>query len=199
MITDAERRIPAIAVTGTNGKTTTTRLIGHMFMQQGKHVGWSSTSGVYIDGEEVIAGDYSGPSGARRVLTDPSVEVAVLETARGGILLRGLACESNDVSVFTNISGDHLNLHGVRTVEGLAEVKAVVVHTTRPDGVAVLNADDPLVMSATRDTRAGPLLFALDENNAAVARHRASSAGMVDSSTCSRTANPRSPTSKMCR
>ncbi|MCC6791384.1 MAG: Mur ligase [Thermomicrobiales bacterium] len=159
MVTDRERRIPAAAITGTNGKTTTTRLLAHILMRAGRHVGWSSTSGVYIDGVEVLHGDYSGPSGARRVLNDPAVDVGVLETARGGILLRGLACESNDVSVFINISADHLNLHGIQTIKGLAEVKAVVCQTTRAEGVAVLSADDPLVVASTNAIRAEKFYF----------------------------------------
>jgi cyanophycin synthetase len=113
----------------------------------------------------VLDGDYSGPSGARRVVNDASVDVGVLETARGGILLRGLACESNDVSVFTNISADHLNLHGIHTVEALAEVKSVVCQTTKPGGVAVLNADDPLVVASTRHIRARKLYFTREPSN----------------------------------
>jgi cyanophycin synthetase len=171
MVADADRRIPVVGVTGTNGKTTTTRLLAHILMNAGQRVGWSSTSGVYIDGEEVLQGDYSGPAGARRVLTDSGVETAVLETARGGILLRGLACQSHDVSVFTNVSADHLNLHGVRTVEGLAEVKAVVVRSTRPGGTAVLNADDPLVLASTSDVRAKKLLITCGPANPVVAEH----------------------------
>ena len=145
MIRDEERTIPVIAVTGTNGKTTTTRLIAHILRGTGRKVGWTSTVGVFIEGENVLEGDYTGPAGAWRVLREPGLDVAVLETARGGILLRGMACQSNDVSVMINISGDHLGLHGVQTVEGLAEVKGVVLRTTRPDGWVVLNADDPLV------------------------------------------------------
>lgn len=171
MITDAERKIPVVAITGTNGKTTTTRLLAHILMRAGKHVGWSSTSGVYIDGAEVLSGDYSGPAGARRILEDPVVEIGVFETARGGILLRGLACESNDVSVFTNISADHLNLHGIRSVEGLAEVKAVIPKTTRRDGVAVMNADDPLVIAATAAISAEKLFFSRQPQSALIERH----------------------------
>ncbi|MEX2315190.1 MAG: Mur ligase family protein, partial [Thermomicrobiales bacterium] len=149
-IRDDQRRIPSIGVTGTNGKTTTTRMIAHILRTAGRHVGWTSTSGVYIDGEQVIEGDYTGPSGARRVLDDSSVEVAVLETARGGILLRGLAYESNDVGVFLNVSADHLDMQGVGTVETLAAVKSVVVRVTKSDGLVVLNADDPLVVEMRR-------------------------------------------------
>lgn len=170
-ITDDRRRARIVAVTGTNGKTTTTRLIAHILREAGHHVGWSSSSGVYIDGEEVIVGDYSGPSGARRVLQDGRVEIAVLETARGGILLRGLAYESNDVSVFTNISADHLDLQGVRTVETLARVKATVVAVTREEGWMVLNADDDHVLAATASAKARRLLFSIRDDNPLVRAH----------------------------
>jgi cyanophycin synthetase len=171
LIRDSERRVRAIAVTGTNGKTTTTRLIAHSLRGCGLHVGWCSSSGVYVDGREVVQGDYSGPSGARRVLLEPGLDVGVLETARGGILLRGVAYESNDVSVFTNVSADHLDLQGVRTVEGLARVKSVVVRVTRADGVAVLNADDPLVMGATADVRARKMLVSQQPDSNVIKRH----------------------------
>ncbi len=171
LVRDAERQTRAIAVTGTNGKTTTTRLIAHIARIGGWRVGWCSSTGVYIDGAEVLQGDYSGPSGARRVLTEPGLDLAVLETARGGILLRGLAYESNDVSVFTNVSGDHLGHLGVHTVEGLARVKSVVVRVTRPEGFAVLNADDPLVLAQRDVIRARPFLVSQDAGNPAIAAH----------------------------
>jgi cyanophycin synthetase len=171
MIRDEDRRIKIIGVTGTNGKTTTTRLISHILRSTGLHVGWCSTSGVYIDGEAVIEGDYAGPSGARRVIEDPSVEVGVLETARGGILLRGLAYQSNEVSVFTNISGDHLNLQGILTIEGLAQAKSVVTAVTKPDGVAVLNADDQVVMDACGGFSASKLLVTQHDDNPEVRHH----------------------------
>jgi cyanophycin synthetase len=170
-IRDDQRRIPSVGITGTNGKTTTTRMVAHIVRQSGRHVGWTSTSGVYIDGEQVIEGDYTGPSGARRVLEDPEVEVAVLETARGGILLRGLAYESNDVSVFLNVSADHLDMQGVGTVETLAEVKSVVVRVTKPDGLVVLNADDPLVLAQRSSVQAPVLLTSQGSDSGAVARH----------------------------
>jgi cyanophycin synthetase len=170
-IRDGERRAKIVAITGTNGKTTTTRLVAHMAMSAGFHAGWSSSSGVYIDGAEVLEGDYSGPSGARRVLEDANVDVAVLESARGGILLRGLAFEHCDVSVFTNVSPDHLGLQGINTLESLANVKAVVVKTTRPQGVAVLNADDKQVMLATAAIPVRKLLISQKESNPLVASH----------------------------
>ncbi len=171
VIRDAERRIPVVGVTGTNGKTTTTRLIAHIVMSTGQHAGWSSSSGVYIDGVEVLHGDYSGPSGGRRVLLDPGVDVAILETARGGILLRGMAYESNDVSVFTNVSADHLDLQGIHTVEGLAAVKSIVVKVTRPGGTAVLNGDDELVLDSTQEIVAKKVLFSRQPESLIIADH----------------------------
>jgi cyanophycin synthetase len=171
MIRDAERSAIAISVTGTNGKTTTTRLIAHLMRTAGYVTGWNSSSGIYVEGEEIEAGDYSGPSGARRILQDPSVQAAVLETARGGILLRGLGYEHNDVSVFTNVSADHLELQGVKTLETLAEVKAVVCKVTTTDGVAVVNADDPLVMAATAEIVAPRVLVTQNPGNHVVREH----------------------------
>jgi cyanophycin synthetase len=172
MIRDKDRTIPVIAVTGTNGKTTTTRLIAHILRGVGRKVGWTSTVGVFIEGEMVLEGDYTGPAGAWRVLREPGLDIAVLETARGGILLRGMACESNDISVMINISGDHLGLHGVQTVEGLAEVKGVVLRTTRPDGWAVLNADDPLVRSQAASLHAPIIWVTQDPENPTVVAHQ---------------------------
>lgn len=157
--------LPVVAVTGTNGKTTTTRLIAHLVKAGGRTPGWSSTDGIVIDGVQVEDGDWSGPGGAARVLADPAVQVAVTETARGGILLRGLGTASNDVSVVTNISADHLGLLGVHTLEQLARVKSVVVQVTKPTGWTVLNADDPLVLGMRRFTRARPWFYSLDPDN----------------------------------
>ena len=172
MIRDEDRTIPVIAVTGTNGKTTTTRFIAHILRGAGRKVGWTSTVGVFIEGENVLEGDYTGPAGAWRVLREPGLDVAVLETARGGILLRGMACESNDISVMINVSGDHLGLHGVQTVEGLARVKGVVPRTTRPDGWIVLNADDPLVRSQAAGLHAPIIWVTQDPENPTVVSHR---------------------------
>ena len=171
MIRDADRSIPVVAVTGTNGKTTTTRLIAHILRGTGLKVGWTSTVGVFIEGENVLPGDYTGPAGAWRVMREPGLDVAVLETARGGILLRGMACESNDVSVMTNISGDHLGLHGILTVEALAEVKGIVPRTTRPDGWVVLNADDALVRGQAAGVHASILWTTQDPGNPTVVSH----------------------------
>ncbi|NNG35418.1 Mur ligase family protein [Nakamurella aerolata] len=158
-------QLPVVAVTGTNGKTTTTRLIAHLVKAGGRTPGWSSTDGIVIDGEQVEDGDWSGPGGAARVLADPAVQVAVTETARGGILLRGLGTAGNDVSVVTNISADHLGLLGIHTLEQLAQVKSVVVQVTKPTGWTVLNADDPLVLGMRRFTRARPWFYSLDPEN----------------------------------
>lgn len=169
----ADATIPIAGITGTNGKTTTTRLLSHIARTAGKHVGWTTTAGVFIDGELVLEGDYTGPSGARRVLQDENVELAVLETARGGILLRGMAYESNDVSIFVNVSPDHLDMHGVHTVETLAEVKSLVVRVTRPEGTVVLNADDALVMHWADKVAAEVLLFSSRATSPVVEAHRA--------------------------
>jgi cyanophycin synthetase len=157
-------RIPTVAVTGTNGKTTVTRLVAHMGRCAGLHVGWSNTDGIYLDGELVEEGDWSGPGGAGRVLAQPGVELAVLETARGGILRRGVGVAHNDVAVVTNISADHLGLGGVTTLDQLAEVKATIVRITLPGGWVVLNADDPRTLAMRRLSRARPFVFGLEPN-----------------------------------
>ena len=161
-------RVPVVAVTGTNGKTTTSRLIAHIARTRGMHVGWSSTDGIYVDGVLVEAGDYSGPSGAGRVLSHEGVELAVTETARGGILLRGIGVVHNDVSVVTNVSADHLGLHGIDTVDQLAEVKQVVARITKPSGWSVLNADDPRVLAMRTAIKARPWVFSRDADSPAL-------------------------------
>ncbi len=161
-------RVPVVAVTGTNGKTTTSRMIAHLARTGGKVVGWSNTDGIYIDGELVEAGDYSGPSGAGRVLAHDNVEFAVTETARGGILLKGIGLTRNDVSVVTNVSADHLGLQGIDTLDQLAEVKAVVPRITRKDGWAVLNADDPRVLAMRSVIKAQPWVFSRDPDSPAI-------------------------------
>jgi cyanophycin synthetase len=158
-------QIPVVAITGTNGKTTTARMIGHIARQAGRLVGWSSTDGIYIDGQLVEAGDFSGPSGAGRVLRHPGVELAVTETARGGILRRGVGVAYNDVSVVTNISADHLGLGGIDTLDQLAEVKAVITKITKPGGWCVLNADDPRTLAMRLGTKARIWVFTRDPNS----------------------------------
>jgi len=177
-ITDAQRRaeargVPLISVSGTNGKSTTTRMITHIGRQAGLDVGTTTTDGVLVNEQIVEAGDYTGPLGARAVLTRREVQLAVLETARGGILLRGLGYESNDASVLTNISADHLDLQGVHTLPELAEVKSVICRVTRPSGAVVLNADDPLVAGVARWVRAPVMYFSLRGTGQRLRRHLA--------------------------
>jgi cyanophycin synthetase len=161
-------KVPVVAVTGTNGKTTTSRMIAHIARTDGRHVGWSSTDGIYVDGELVEAGDYSGPSGAGRVLAQPGVELAVTETARGGILLKGIGLTRNDVSVVTNVTADHLGLQGIDTLDQLAEVKGVVPRITRKGGWAVLNGDDPRVFAMRSTIKAQPWVFSRDPGSPAI-------------------------------
>ncbi|GAB3263227.1 Mur ligase family protein [Nocardioides dilutus] len=161
-------KVPVVAVTGTNGKTTTSRMIAHIARTDGRLVGWSNTDGIYIDGELIEAGDYSGPSGAGRVLAHPEVELAVTETARGGILLKGIGLTRNDVSVVTNVSADHLGLHGIDTLDQLAEVKGVVPRITRRSGWAVLNGDDPRVLAMRSTIVAQPWVFSRDPASPAI-------------------------------
>jgi cyanophycin synthetase len=161
-------RVPVVAVTGTNGKTTTSRMVAHIARTHGMHVGWSSTDGIYVDGVLVEHGDYSGPSGAGRVLAHKEVQLAVTETARGGILLKGIGLVHNHVSVVTNVSADHLGLQGIDTLDQLAEVKSVVPRITKSDGWAVLNADDPRVLSMRTVVRARPWVFSRDPDSPAL-------------------------------
>ncbi len=159
--------IPVIQVTGTNGKTTTVRLLAHLVRTAGLRVAYSCTDGVYRgDGELIEPGDYSGFGGAARALADRP-DVAVLETARGGLLLRGSGVLHNDVAVVTNVSEDHLGLHGVETLDQLAEVKAIPTRITRPGGWDVLNADDPRVLAMRRQATGRPWLFSTDPGHPA--------------------------------
>jgi cyanophycin synthetase len=161
-IRDADRRVPIVSISGTNGKSTVTRLITHILVLAGRHVGTTTSDGVLIDERMVDPGDWTGPGGAHTVLARSDIDVAVLETARGGIVLRGMGYESNDASVLTNVSSDHLDLHGIHTLPELAEVKATVARITKPDGWAVLNGDDPLVTAVARRVRARVALFSTD-------------------------------------
>ena len=164
-------RIPIIAVSGTNGKTTTTRLIAHIVKQMGYKVAYTTTDGVYIQNQLMMRGDCTGPKSAEFVLKDPTVDFAVLESARGGILRSGLGFHNCDVSVVTNVAGDHLGLGGIDTLEKLARVKAVVPNTVLPEGYAILNADDDLVYKMADELSCKIAYFSLDENNPRIKKH----------------------------
>jgi cyanophycin synthetase len=171
--------IPVVAVTGTNGKTTTVRLIAHVLHSSGQRVGHTDTDGIFIGEQQVEAGDWVGWSGARRVLTNQLVDVAVLETSRGSILRRGLGFEQCDVSVVTNISADHLGEFGIESLEQMARVKGVVVLATKPEGYVVLNANDPLVLAMREWAPAPVILWSRDKHNPALATHQEAGGAVV--------------------
>jgi cyanophycin synthetase len=163
-----------ISISGTNGKSTTTRLLTRILRLAGRHVGTTTSDGVLVDEELVEEGDWTGPGGATAVFDRPGLDVAVLETARGGLLLRGIGYESNDASVLTNVSSDHMDLQGVHTLPELAEVKATICRITKPDGWVVLNADDRYVAAVARAVRARVAFFTLQgDRSRRVARHLA--------------------------
>jgi cyanophycin synthetase len=168
-----EATVPIIAVTGTNGKTTTSRLIAHIFRHTGKTVGLTTTDGIYINNRVVMEGDMTGPFSANVILSNPTIDVAVLETARGGILRAGLGFDEADVGVVLNVSADHLGLRGINTIEQLAEVKAVIPSVVRRNGHAVLNADDPLVYAMRRKTPGDVVLISSQGENKLVEKHLA--------------------------
>lgn len=158
-------RIPIIAITGTNGKTTTTRLIAHMAKMRGFRVGYTTSDGVYIQNRLLMKGDCTGPTSAEFVLKDPTVNFAVLECARGGLLRAGLGFKRCDIGIVTNVEADHLGLKGIHTVEQLAKVKGVIPETVLPDGYAILNADDDLVYEMRRPLTCNVALFSMNEDN----------------------------------
>jgi cyanophycin synthetase len=164
-------RIPIIAVTGTNGKTTTTRLTAHIAKSAGKKVGYTTSDGVYIQNQLMMKGDCTGPISSAFVLKDPTVDFAILECARGGILKAGLAFQNCDVGIVTNVASDHIGLGGIYTVEQMAKVKAVVPETVFPHGYAILNAEDDLVYNMKKDLKCNIGLFSMDENNPRIKEH----------------------------
>ena len=164
-------RIPIIAITGTNGKTTTTRLTAHIAKSAGYKVGYTTSDGVYIQNQMMMKGDCTGPVSSTFVLRDPTVDFAVLECARGGILKSGLAFQNCDIAIVTNVSTDHIGLGGIDSLEQMAKVKAVVAETVFPHGYAILNADDDLVYRIKDDLKCNIGLFSMDENNPRIKAH----------------------------
>jgi len=164
-------RIPIIAITGTNGKTTTARLTAHIAKAAGKKVGYTTSDGVYIQNQLMMKGDCTGPLSSLFVLKDPTVDFAVLECARGGILKSGLAFQHCEVAIVTNVAADHIGLGGINSVDQMAKVKAVVAETVFPHGYAVLNADDDLVYQMKDDLSCNIALFSMNENNPRIKSH----------------------------
>lgn len=158
-------RIPIVAITGTNGKTTTTRLMAHIAKMKGYRVGYTTSDGVYIQNRLLMTGDCTGPASAEFVLKDPTVNFAVLECARGGLLRAGLGFKKCNVGIVTNVAADHLGLKGIHTIEQLAKAKGVIPETVLPDGYAILNADDDLVYDMRRSVNCHVAIFSMDENN----------------------------------
>lgn len=168
---NAPSRIPIVAITGTNGKTTTTRLIAHLAKAEGYNPGYTTTDGVYLNNDLIYSGDCSGPESAATVLRDPSVNFAVLECARGGILRAGLGFDKCDVSIVTNVTNDHLGLKDIHTLEDLAKVKSVLPRSTDKNGYAILNADDDLVYKMREDIDCNLALFSMDPSNPRIKAH----------------------------
>jgi cyanophycin synthetase len=164
-------RIPIIAITGTNGKTTTARLTAHICKTAGYKVGFTTSDGVYIQNQMMMAGDCTGPLSSQFVLKDPTVDFAVLECARGGILKSGLAFSNCDIAVVTNVTADHLGLGGIDSLEQMAKVKSVVLETVFKHGFAILNADDDLVYGMREDLECNIALFSMDESNQRIKSH----------------------------
>jgi len=174
MVADADRRLPLVSISGTNGKTTVTRMIAHVLATAGRRIGSTTSDGIAVGGRLVEPGDWTGPGGAAAILSRGDLDVAVLETARGGILLRGVGYQSNDASVLTNVSADHLDLQGIHTLAELAAVKATICRITRPEGWVVLNADDEHVRAVAALVRARVALFSLEpDGHPAVDAHLA--------------------------
>ncbi|KAF3888820.1 MULTISPECIES: cyanophycin synthetase [Nostocales] len=168
---DKSSRIPILSVTGTNGKTTTTRLLAHIFKQTGKVIGYTTTDGTYIGDYLVEAGDNTGPQSAQLILSDPTVEVAVLETARGGILRSGIAFEAANVGIVLNVAADHLGIGDIDTLDQLAHLKSIVAEAVYPDGYSVLNADDPRVAEMAERTKANVAFFTMNPDSELVKKH----------------------------
>jgi len=169
---DKSSRIPIMAVTGTNGKTTTTRLISHIMKEAGRRVGYTTTDGIYVNDEQVMKGDCGGPKSAQLILKDPTVDTAVLECARGGILRAGLGFDRCDVAVVTNVAADHLGMKGIHTLDQMAHLKSVVPESVHPGGYAVFNADDDRVYAMRKKIQCTPVLFSTKDDNSRLSEHR---------------------------
>lgn len=170
---DVNFDVPIVAVTGTNGKTTTTKLIAHTLKYSGKKVGFAGTTGVEIDGVPIVSGDHSGPEGARMVLREPTIDHAVLEVARGGIIRRGLGFDDCNVGILLNVDKDHIGTDGVEDLEELALVKSTVIEVVRASGISVLNADDVTVVGLKNRAGGELIYFSLSPENETVAEHLA--------------------------
>jgi len=168
---NARHSIPIIAVTGTNGKTTTTRIIGHVLDKCGYSVGMATTDGIFVKGRCIMKGDNSGPLSARTVLMDPEVDVAVLETARGGIIRGGLGYNLSDVGIITNISEDHIGQDGIETLDELFMVKSLVIEAVKDNGWSILNADDHMVVKMAQRAKGKIIYFGSEENNIIIKKH----------------------------
>lgn len=164
-------RIPIIAITGTNGKTTTTRLISHIVKNNGFKVGFTTSDGIYVGNSMLTKGDTTGPVSAEFILKDPTVEFAVLETARGGILRAGLGFSKCDVAIVTNVQADHMGLSDINTLDEMAKVKGVVVESVKRDGYAVLNADNKYCVKIGKNASCKVAYFSVDENNPVIVEH----------------------------
>ncbi|SDF22584.1 cyanophycin synthetase [Sporomusa acidovorans] len=167
----ADGRIPIIAVTGTNGKTTVTRLIAHIFRQAGHKTGMTTSGGIYVDQECIAKGDTTGPASAAMILADPAVEVAVLEVARGGIIRGGLGYDFSDIGIITNITEDHLGQDGIEDLEDLAYIKSLVVERVLPEGAVLLNADDSRVVMLRARSKGEIVYFSTQPDNIIIRRH----------------------------
>jgi cyanophycin synthetase len=173
---DKSARIPIISITGTNGKTTVTRMISHIFTESGFQTGTTTTDGIYLNGEEIVKGDTTGPVSAKTILGDKAVEIAILETARGGIVRRGLGFDWADVSVITNISEDHIGQDGIESVDDLINIKALIAERVRPFGTLIINADcenslKVLEREKVKNQEKEIVFFSIDENNPVILHH----------------------------
>ncbi len=176
---DVNFDVPIVAVTGTNGKTTTAKLIAHALKYSGKLVGFAGTTGVEIDGVEIVSGDYSGPGGAAIVLREPTVDHAVLEVARGGIIRRGLGFDSCSVGILLNVDEDHIGLDGVEDIEELSLVKSTVIEVVGDQGVSVLNADDPIIIGLKERAGGQLIFFSMHPSNETITQHLRSGGAAV--------------------